>query len=214
MMQNEEEKQRGRVAPDIGAGGSHTQATSDPKGGETKETRGMGWADCEDDEGEKGTERDGGRPDGKGREGHETREENSEYGVREKEDRQEEKCGVSLSVILILRSSFVAQLFGHRHVGWNEKQVLSLSCIFGSFGVLNRFSCCWCAGGSSITILPLLEQIIRTFATVTIPVLCVLVNTSQCHDAVDFVQDSETEDPQLVAEPGVGRNHGKTMGKS
>ena len=38
--------------------------------------------------------------------------------------------------------------------------------------------------------------------------------TVQYHDTVDFVQDSETEDPQLVAEPGVGRNHGKTMGKS
>ena len=30
-----------------------------------------------------------------------------------------------------------------------------------------------------------------------------LVNTLQYHDTVDFVQDSETEDPQLVAEPGV-----------
>ena len=45
-------------------------------------------------------------------------------------------------------------------------------------------------------------------------VLCVLVNSLQYHDTVDFVQDSETEDPQLVAELGVGRNHGKTMGKS
>ena len=45
-------------------------------------------------------------------------------------------------------------------------------------------------------------------------VRCVLVNTLQYHDTVDFVQDSETEYPQLVAEPGVGRNHGKTMGKS
>ena len=42
--------------------------------------------------------------------------------------------------------------------------------------------------------------------------VCVLVNKLQYHDTVDFVQDSETEDPQLVAELGVGRNHGKTMG--
>ena len=35
----------------------------------------------------------------------------------------------------------------------------------------------------------------------------------QFHDTVDFVQDSETENPQLVAEPGVGRNHGKENGK-
>ena len=76
------------------------------------------------------------------------------------------------------------------------------------------FSCGWFVGGSSTTILRLLVQIIRTFATVTIPVLCVLVNTLQYHDTVDLVQDSEKEDPQLVAEPSVGRNHGKTMGKS
>ena len=38
---------------------------------------------------------------------------------------------------------------------------------------------CWCVGGSSITMLPLLVQIIRTFATVTIFVQCVLLNTLQ-----------------------------------
>ena len=42
----------------------------------------------------------------------------------------------------------------------------------------------------------------------------VLVNTLQFHDTVDFVQDSETEDPLLVAEPGVGRNHGEAVGTS
>ena len=52
-------------------------------------------------------------------------------------------------------------------------------------------------------------------ATSTTPVLGVLVNTLQYHDTVNFVQDSETEDPQLVAELWrVGRNHGKTMGKN
>ena len=44
----------------------------------------------------------------------------------------------------------------------------------------------------------------------TIVVQCALANTLQSHDTVDFVQDSETEGPQLVVEPGVGRNHGKT----
>ena len=68
---------------------------------------------------------------------------------------------------------------------------------------------CW---WGSITILPHLVHIIRTFATVTTPVLCMLVNTLQYHDTVDFVQDSETKDPQLVAERRVGRNRGKTMG--
>ena len=65
-----------------------------------------------------------------------------------------------------------------------------------------------------MTILLLLVHFIRTVVTVTIPVLCVLVNTIQYHDTVDIVQDFETEDPKLVAEPCVGRNHGKTMGKS
>ena len=45
-------------------------------------------------------------------------------------------------------------------------------------------------------------------------VRCVLVNTLQYHDTVDVVQDSETEDPQLVAEPCVGRKQGKTVGES
>ena len=71
------------------------------------------------------------------------------------------------------------------------------------------FSCGWFVGGSSITILPLLVQIIRTFATVTIPVLCVLVNTLQYHDTVDLVQDSEKEDPQLVAETKPWQDNGK-----
>ena len=57
------------------------------------------------------------------------------------------------------------------------------------------FCLCRCLGGSSITTLPLLVQIIRTFATVTTFVLCVWVNTYQHRDTVDFVQDSETEDP-------------------
>ena len=50
MMQKKEdahEGQRGRMAPDMEAGGSHPQAMSVP---ETRETREMRWADCEDDE--------------------------------------------------------------------------------------------------------------------------------------------------------------------
>ena len=50
-----QEEQRGRVAPNMGAGGSHPQATSGPRGEEAKErrkgTRGPRWADCEDDQG-------------------------------------------------------------------------------------------------------------------------------------------------------------------
>ena len=51
----EKEEEWDRVAPNMGAGGSHLQATSDPgerEMAEEKETRGMRWADCEDDDGE------------------------------------------------------------------------------------------------------------------------------------------------------------------
>ena len=55
----EKEEERVRMAPNMGAGGSHPQAMSDPEEGEIAEekgTRGMRWADCEDDEGEKNKE--------------------------------------------------------------------------------------------------------------------------------------------------------------
>ena len=60
-------------------------------------------------------------------------------------------------------------------------------------------SVCW---WGSVTILLLLVHVIRTFATVTTTVLGVLVNTLQYHDTVDFVQDSETEDPQFGSGAG------------
>ena len=58
MMQKEDEEQeeqRGRVAPNMVAGGSHPQAMSVP---ERRETRGMRWADCEDDERQEEEERE------------------------------------------------------------------------------------------------------------------------------------------------------------
>ena len=85
-----------------------------------------------------------------------------------------------------------------------QNKFLSLSCIFGSFGVLDRFlisvGVCWWEQYHDIATfgrdyLDLRNRFVR----------CVLVNTLQYHDTVDFVQDSETEDPQLVAEPGVKR---------
>ena len=67
MKEADEEDERDRVAPNMEPGGSHPQATSDSRkeekekinqeelreesGEEKKETRGMRWADCEDDEG-------------------------------------------------------------------------------------------------------------------------------------------------------------------
>ena len=57
----EREEERVRMAPNMGAGSSHPQATSDPGGremAEEKETRGMRWADCEDDEGKEEEERE------------------------------------------------------------------------------------------------------------------------------------------------------------
>ena len=54
MMQQEEmehEEQRGRVAPNMGAGGSHPQATSD-----TRKKKVPRWADCNDEEGKENEE--------------------------------------------------------------------------------------------------------------------------------------------------------------
>ena len=56
VVQKEEEDQegqRGRVEPNMWAGGSHPQAMSVP---ERKETQEMRWADCEDDEGKEAKE--------------------------------------------------------------------------------------------------------------------------------------------------------------
>ena len=72
------------------------------------------------------------------------------------------------------------------HASWDHPVVI------GCFPSL-----CWCVGESSITVLPLLGEIICTFATATtLSCVCVLVNTLQYHDTVGFVKDSETEDPQ------------------
>ena len=48
----DEEDERGRVAPNMGVGGSHPKATSDPgkEEKEKKETRVLSWADCNDEE--------------------------------------------------------------------------------------------------------------------------------------------------------------------
>ena len=48
----ENEEEWGRVAPNMGAGGSHPQATSDPgkEEKEKKETRVLSWADSNDEE--------------------------------------------------------------------------------------------------------------------------------------------------------------------
>ena len=73
MMQKEEEEQeeqRGRVAPNMGAGGSHPQAMSVP---ERRETQGMRWADCRDE-----------RKEG---EGQETERERQEEAERKKEQK-------------------------------------------------------------------------------------------------------------------------------
>ena len=77
VKEADEEDERDRVAPDIGAGGSHPQATSDPgkEEKEKKETRVLRWADCDDEEvkeneeeGDKAMGDDGGETAGSGRE--------------------------------------------------------------------------------------------------------------------------------------------------
>ena len=51
----DQEGQRDREAPNMVAGGSHPQAMSVP---ERRETQGMRWADCEDDDGKEEEERE------------------------------------------------------------------------------------------------------------------------------------------------------------
>ena len=68
----EEEEEGVRMAPNMGAGGSHPQAMSDPR--KKKETRGLRWADCNDEE---------------GKENEEDVEEEKEVGQREMTDEQE-----------------------------------------------------------------------------------------------------------------------------
>ena len=51
---DDEKDERVQVAPDMGAGGSYSQATLDPEEGEVEEekkgTRRLRWADCDDNE--------------------------------------------------------------------------------------------------------------------------------------------------------------------
>ena len=93
----EREEERVRMAPNMGVGGSYSQAMSDPgegemaegsdekeesnqeNGEEKEETRAMRWADCEDDEGEKNKEEQ------------ETEEERQEEGKKEQEAERKQK---------------------------------------------------------------------------------------------------------------------------
>ena len=105
MMLQEEmehEEQRGRVAPNMGAGGSHPQATSDPRK-KKKETRVLRWADREDDEGKEeeeqeqvafelvGLEIDGGERKSEVEGKKEEEQEGEEETEGEKEQEQEQK---------------------------------------------------------------------------------------------------------------------------
>ena len=96
MMQKEEEDQegqRGRVAPNMGAGGSHPRAMSVPE--RRKETQGMRWADCEDCQDE-GKEEEEGEGEGE-TEGEEERERKKEKETRQetghREEEREESAG-------------------------------------------------------------------------------------------------------------------------
>ena len=87
----------------------------------------------------------------------------------------------------------MSQLFGHRCAGWNRKH---FGCYRASSDnrIRDTFGLCVFASG--------------------IFLVCLLVKRS-LHPRIDYsVDDSGTGDPQLVAEPGVGRNHGWAMGKS
>ena len=73
---------------------------------------------------------------------------------------------------------------------------------------------CRFVGGAVLRYCHFWYILFRSSHLVITPVLGVLVNPLQYHDTANLVHDSETKDPQLVAERRVGRNHGKTMGKS
>ena len=90
----------------------------------------------------------------------------------------------------------------------------SVSCILGFNGicdsVLSALLCWWKQyHGTASSGIDCLDRRNRDSF-----VWCVLVNRPHYHDIVIVVRELETEDPQLVAEPGVGRNHGEAMGKS
>ena len=58
VQETDEEDEWVQVAPNMGAGGSHPQATTDPEEGRAEEqkrgTRNLRWADCDDKEEEEG----------------------------------------------------------------------------------------------------------------------------------------------------------------
>ena len=77
------------------------------------------------------------------------------------------------------------QLIGYRFAGWNMRNTSVISHVFGS-------SClCGC-----------------------VPVCVGELADHKMTILFYIIQISEAGDPQLVAEPGVGRNHGEAMGKS
>ena len=86
-------------------------------------------------------------------------------GIRRTDLRVRLVCGVSLFVIFIRRPSFVAQACGSEH---KTRFVIIVHHRF-IWRPLLFFDRCWCVGGSSITILPLLVHIFRTSATLENP---------------------------------------------
>ena len=111
--------------------------------------------------------------------------------------------------IIICRTAVWAQLFGHRHAVRNTKQVFSSSCIIGSFGVLDCFLIP--VGVLVGAVSRYCHSWYRLFGPQQpwqIHVRCVLVNTLQYHDTVDFVQDFETEDPHSCSIRGT---HGPNL---
>ena len=90
------EGQRDRMAPNMGAGGSHPQAMAVP---ETRETREMRWADCEDDERqeeekrEQETEKETTKDRARGTDERETTRFRAERRQRERRERKESAKG-------------------------------------------------------------------------------------------------------------------------
>ena len=118
----------------------------------------------------------------------------------------ESRCSSALFLVHVVYSDLSSSSDEHHHLSHSclgtgmlfgtQKQILPLSCIFGSFGVRNR---------PSLLLVFRVEAVSRycyfwyglfgPSQPCQFCFLCVLVNTLQYHDTVDIVQDSETEDP-------------------
>ena len=98
-------------------------------------------------------------------------------------------CHPHLTSIIVLTTVW------HRHAGWNIKHLYHFRASLVHLSPRHRFCLCWCVGGSRITILQLLVQVVRIFAIVAMNGVCACWWTGHSITMLFFVQGSETGDP-------------------